>query len=68
MSQGICPTFDVPVDDFLVVQILESLKNLLGVASHGGLVLLQRAPLGAQQRREAATGHLININSHTSVP
>lgn len=44
------PHLDVSVCYLVVVQVLEPLQDLPGVEADGGLVVLQRAPLGAEQR------------------
>ena len=40
---------DVPVDNLLVVEILETLQDLLSVVGNRALVLLERPPLGAEE-------------------
>ena len=44
-------TLDVTMNDLLVVQVLEALEDLARVVGDGALVLLEWAPLGAQQFR-----------------
>lgn len=51
---------DVAVHDILFVQILKPLKDLLGVEGHGGLVVLERTPLGLQQIGQRASRHLLH--------
>ena len=45
---------DVSVCDLVIVKVLDSLQDLLGVEPDGGLVVLQRSPLRSQQSREAS--------------
>lgn len=51
---------DVPVDDELAVEVAESVDDLAGVVGHGGLVVHQGAPLGAQEGGEAAARDLLH--------
>ena len=48
------PYLDVSVDDLVVMEIEEALQDLFGVEDDGGLVVLQRTPLRAQEGGEAA--------------
>lgn len=40
---------NVSVRDLIVMQVLQTLQDLLGVEADGGLVVLQGSPLGAQK-------------------
>lgn len=48
------PHLNVSVDYLIIMEVLESLEDLLGVEDDGGFVVFQRSPFGAQQRRQTS--------------
>lgn len=50
------------MDNFLVVQVLEPFEDLLRIEGDSRLVLLERSPLGTEQRRQTASRHLLHEN------
>ena len=55
------------MNNFLVVKVLQSLENLLGVVGDRPLVPLQRSPLGPQEGAERASGHLFHDDLEVTV-
>ena len=41
-------TFDIPVNNFLVMEILDAFENLLGVVCNDCFIFLQRSPDGLE--------------------
>jgi hypothetical protein len=54
-------TFDVAMNNFLVVQVFETLQNLFRVIGDGSLVPLQRTPFRTEQSRQGTPGYLEHI-------
>lgn len=41
---------NVSMDNLVVMKVLQSLQDLFGVEDDGSFIVLQRTPLGAQER------------------